>query len=89
MLEKWSVRASHTWLLGVEVTTSLGCNLAFASKYVKIYINVSASSLLEVCPTETHGSLPKASLGIFIETLFRRVKTLTAVYIFTGKETNQ
>lgn len=39
----------------------------------------SASSVLEMCPTETHENLPKASLGIFIETLFITVKTLTTM----------
>lgn len=88
MLEKWSVRVFYIWLLGVEVIISLGCNLVFVSKYVKIYINVLVFLFLEVCFIEIYGSLLKVSLGIFIEILFRRVKILIVVYIFIGKEIN-
>lgn len=49
----------------------------------------SASSVLEKCPTETHESLPKASLGIFRETLFITVKILTTMQMFAGMRTNK
>ena len=49
----------------------------------------SASSVLEMCPTETHESLPIASLGIFIETLLIAVKTMTTMQMVTGKRSNK
>lgn len=49
----------------------------------------SASSLLEICLTESHKSLPRASLGILIGISFITVKTLTATQMVPGKRTHQ